>query len=76
MRIYLGGHLSFYHPQKGKWLEIDLDQPKLLIEILADADIPLGEVHLVAMAGETVELDNLMVSDQDEVKLYSAVGGG
>jgi hypothetical protein len=76
MRIYLGGHLNFYHPEKEKWLEIELPQPKPLIDVLGAADIPLGEVHLVVIDSEKVELQSAHVSDHDEVKLYSAVGGG
>ncbi len=76
MRIFLGGHLNFYHPQKEKWLEVDFDQPTLLVDILEKVGIPQAEVHLVAYGGENVELQDLIVSNQDEVKLFSAVGGG
>jgi sulfur carrier protein ThiS len=76
MRIYLGGHLNFYHPQKDKWLEIETDQPILLSDVLNGAGIPLNEVQLVAINGEVTELQNTVVSHQDEVKIFSAVGGG
>ena len=76
MRIYLGGHLNFYHPAKENWLEIDLEQPTLLKDILADSGIPLGEVHLVTVNGEIKDLHAAMILHQDEVKLFSAVGGG
>lgn len=76
MRIYLGGHLNFYHPKKEKWLEIRLDQPSPLADILKFANIPLGEVHLVVLNDENVDWQDLIVNQNDEVKLFSAVGGG
>ena len=76
MRIYLGGHLNFYHPQKGNWLEVDFDPPKRLADVLEAKGIPLGEVHLVVINGETQDLQFILTSDSDEVKIYSAVGGG
>jgi len=76
MRIYLGGHLNFYHPHKEKWLEIQIEQPTLLVEVLNTANIPLGEVHLVVFKDENVDLQDLVVAQNDEVKLFPAVGGG
>lgn len=76
MLIYLGGHLNFYHPKKEKWLKVELDRPTSLRVILSNAGIPLGEVHLVVINGEVVELQNAIISNDDTVKLYSAVGGG
>lgn len=76
MRIYLGGHLNFYHPQKDNWLEVELEQPTSLRVVLDSSGIPLGEMHLVAVNGELVDLQEAIVSEQDEVKLFPAVGGG
>lgn len=76
MRIYLGGHLKFYHPQKDNWLEVELEQLTPLRVILDDSGIPLGEVDLVVINGELVDLQEAIVSEQDEVKLFPAVGGG
>jgi len=76
MRIFLGGHLNFYHPRKEKWLQIELDQPAKLLEVIADNDIPLGEVHLAALNGDQIDIQTAIVTDKDEVKLFSAVGGG
>jgi len=47
-----------------------------LIEILERAGIPLGEVHLVVVNGELEELQRAIIKPADEVKLFSAVGGG
>jgi sulfur carrier protein ThiS len=76
MRIFLGGHLNFYHPHKDRWLEVTLECPKPLTDILDQACIPLAEVQLVAINGEVTALQNTMVTEQDEVKVFSAVGGG
>jgi sulfur carrier protein ThiS len=76
MRIYLGGHLSFYHPRKEMWLEVKITEPSLLTIILNNAGIPLGEVHLVVVNDEIVDLEDTVVCLQDKVKLFSPVGGG
>ena len=76
MRIFLGGHLNFYHPNKDKWLEINLKGPTPLVNLLTAAGVPLTEVQLVAINGEVVELDEARVSEGDEVKVFSPVGGG
>ena len=76
MRIYLGGHLNFYHPQKDNWLEVELEQPTPLRVVLDISGIPLGEMHLVVVNGELIDLQEAIVSEQDEVKLFPAVGGG
>jgi molybdopterin converting factor small subunit len=76
MRIYLGGHLNFYHPQKEKWLEVELEQSTPLRVVLDNTNIPLGGVHLVVINDELVDLNEAIVSEQSEVKLFPAVGGG
>ena len=76
MRIYLGGHLDYYNPQQGSWMDIDQDQPILLRELLINYGIPPGEVQITVINGNAVELNKAVVSDLDEVKLFSAVGGG
>ena len=76
MRIFLGGHLNFYHPKKNKWLEVDLKGPTPLVDILNAAGVPLSEVQLTAINGEVVELREALVTEGDEVKVFSPVGGG
>ncbi len=76
MRIFLGGHLNFYHPKKDKWLAVDLEGSAPLAELLDNAGIPLSEVQLVAINGEVLDLQDAVVSEGDEVKVFSAVGGG
>ena len=76
MRLYLGGYLDFYHPQRGSWLEVELNHPSPLSKVLTELGIPMGDVQLFVLNGELVELSEAIVSDQDEVKLFPAVGGG
>ena len=76
MRIYLGGHLNFYHPRKERWLEIEIQGSRSLAGILEDAGLPLAEVQLVALNGEVVDLEDAVISEGDQVKVFSAVGGG
>jgi len=76
MRIFLGGHLSYFHSDKSSWLETDLQEPVRLIDILNQAGIPTGEIYLVVLNGTLVDLDETIVSDGDELKLFSPIGGG
>lgn len=76
MKLYLGAHLNFYHPRKENWLVVELEGPTRLVDILERAGIPVGEVQLVVVGGETVELTEAVISPGDEVRLFPAVGGG
>jgi len=76
MRLFFGGYLDFYHPQRRNWLDVEIDQPESLVDVLTRLGIPVSEVQLVVLNGENVDLRETVVSAQDEVKLYSAVGGG
>jgi sulfur carrier protein ThiS len=76
MRIFLGGHLSYYHPDKARWLETDLRGPVWLVDILNHAGIPLGEIYLVVLNGTLADLHETIVSEGDELKLFSPIGGG
>lgn len=76
MRLYLGGYLDFYHPHRRNQLDVTLGQGTPLREVLTELGIPLGDVHLVVINDEIADLLESHVSEQDEVKLFSAVGGG
>jgi sulfur carrier protein ThiS len=76
MKIHLGGYLSFYHADKKSALEVQIDGPAKLVDLLRELDFPLQEIQLVAVNGEQVALDKAVISEGDEVKLFSAVGGG
>jgi len=76
MRIYAGGHLTFYIPGRKHALEISLGKPTPLREILAQIGIPLPEVALITLNGELVESESVIVNDTDQVRIFSAVNGG
>ena len=76
MRLYLGGYLDFYHPQRKRWLEVDLEQPVDLLALLERLRIPPANVYLVVINGVMADLKDAQVSPLDEVKLFSAMDGG
>ena len=76
MEIILGGYLTFYHPEKENRLSVEVSEPASLLAVLQRLDFPTGEIHLAVVNGEAVDMAETIVSNQDEVKLYSAVGGG
>jgi sulfur carrier protein ThiS len=76
MRLYAGGLLDFYLPDHRNRVVVELKEPARLNDILTRLGIPPAEVELVVVNGELVELDETIVSDQDEVKLYPPVNGG
>ena len=76
MKLYAGGYLDLYLPNRSRTVGIELVQPTSLREILAKLGIPAGEVLLVVINGELVDLQEAIVSEQDDVKLYPAVNGG
>ncbi|NCP87004.1 MAG: molybdopterin synthase sulfur carrier subunit [Anaerolineae bacterium CG_4_9_14_3_um_filter_57_17] len=76
MKLYAGGHLDFYLPNRRSRVEIELKAPTRLSEVLAGLGLPLAEVHLTVVNGQMVDLQAAIVFGQDEVKLYPAVNGG
>ncbi len=76
MKLYAGGHLTFYMPGRKHTLEISLSEPTPLREVLARLGLPLPEVALAAVNGELVETETAVVSDSDQVRVFSAVNGG
>ena len=76
MKLYAGGHVTFYMPGRKHTLEISLSEPTPLREVLARVGIPLPEVALTAVNGELVEAETAIVSDSDQVRVFSAVNGG
>jgi len=76
MRLHLGGHLSWYDPQKRSWLELSLPEPVALIELVRLLELPVEEIAISAVNGHAVSLDEALVSDGDRVELYPPIGGG
>lgn len=76
MRLHLGGHLSWYDPQKRSWLELHLFEPISLVELVRQLGLPEGEIAVVAVNRRTISLEEAIVSDGDHVELYPPLGGG
>ncbi|MDR3573514.1 MAG: aldehyde ferredoxin oxidoreductase C-terminal domain-containing protein [Anaerolineaceae bacterium] len=74
--IHLGGHLSFYSPQKQSHLSLSLNQPTALVGILQGLGLPLAEVAVASVNGELVELAAAQVKPGDKIDLYPPMGGG
>ena len=76
MKLHLGDFFSVYRPGHPRQLDVPLDKPVLLRELLAELGIPRAEIHMVVVNGEFAELDTARVSQDDEVKIYPPVDGG
>jgi len=76
MRLYAGGYLPFYLPERKHRLEIRLSAPTPLKAILGNLQVPAEEVHLVTLNGELVDLETALVKDADVVRIFSSVNGG
>ncbi len=76
MHLHLGGHLSWYDPQKRSQFEIQLTEPIQLIELVVQLGVPPAEIAIVAVNGAAVSLEETRVSDTDRVELFPPIGGG
>jgi len=76
MRLHLGGHLSWYDPQKRSWLELRLSEPTALTELVRQLKLPVEEIAISVVNGHAVSLEEARVSDGDRVELYPPIGGG
>jgi sulfur carrier protein ThiS len=76
VRIHFGGHLSWYLPQKEAYLDVPLEAPTRLADLLVQLNIPAGEVMLTVINGELADLLSAVVTDADQVALYPPIGGG
>jgi len=76
MKLHLGGNLPFFASERQKDLEIPLQEPARLSEVLAKLGIPVSEVYLTVLNGEQVNMEETRVDDSDEVRLYPPTDGG
>lgn len=76
MRLHLGGHLNWYEPQKRARLELPLAAPVPLLALLEQLHVPPAEVAILTINGRLTQLEGAVVSDDDRVELYPAIGGG
>lgn len=76
MKLFLGGSLAFHAPEKQPNLEVQLYTRTSLAQVVSNLGIPIAEVQLTVLNGDLVNLEDALVSDHDEVRLYPPVGGG
>ncbi len=76
MKLHLGGSLAFFGPDKKELLEVPLNAPCPLKEVLASLGIPVSEVYLTVVDGEQVRLSAAIVTDASIVHLYPPLDGG
>ena len=76
MKLHLGGQFSFYLTGHPAWVEVDLQGPALLSEVLLRLGIPPAEVHLAAVNGELVDVETGVVKPGDVARIFPPIGGG
>ena len=76
MRLHLGGHLSWYEPQRRSWLDLAQEEKVSLLELALRLGVPAGEIALAVVNGRLVPLEQTLVSGDDRVELYPPMQGG
>jgi sulfur carrier protein ThiS len=76
LKIHLGGHLSFYTPNKCSRFNLAIDGKACLASILERLGIPLSEVALASVNDEMVVIETAQVQSGDRIDLYPPMGGG
>ena len=76
MYLHLGGHLSWYAPDRAAHLELPLDGPRPLLDLLDALGVPAAEVAVALVNRRPVRLEEAVVSDADRADLFPPVGGG
>lgn len=76
MKLHLGGQFSFYLPGHPNHMEVELEEPTRLNEILTRLGIPVAEISLAVVNGELVDPQETIVTQHDDVKLFPPVSGG
>ncbi len=76
MRIYLDRYYNFYTRSSQPWVDVEVEQPARLSEVMADAGIPLAEIYLVVVNGEALDPREAFITPQDKVKIFPPFGGG
>ena len=76
MRIELDRYFNFFTYSGQSWVEVDLQEPARLKDVLAGLGIPIAEVHLAVINGEALDPQEIFISPQDQIKLFPPFGGG
>ncbi len=76
MQLHLGGHLSWYHPDKRSDVQVSLSASTRLKALVESLGVPPAEVAIAVVNGNAVSFEDALVSDGDRVQLYPPIGGG
>ncbi len=76
MKLFLGGQFSLYIPGHPPSVDVDLAEAARLSDVLSGLGIPVDDIHLAVVNGQLIELDEAVVTNHDEVKIFPPVGGG
>lgn len=76
MKIYIDRYFNFYTHRDQPWVEVEIDDPIRLSDVLAGLGIPISEVHLAVVNGEALDPAEILITKQDKIKLFPPFGGG
>ncbi len=76
MRIYLDRYFYFYVKSTTPWVDVPLQEPARLSDVLAQLGIPTGEVHLAVVNDQALNPKEVVLHPGDQVKLFPPFGGG
>ncbi len=76
MKIFIGAQLSFLTPDKQSRFEMEFDGPTPIVSVLEDLNISKEMVHLLIINGKLANVEDALVSDQDDVIVYPYISGG
>jgi sulfur carrier protein ThiS len=76
MQVHLGGHLSWYDPQKRAWLDLSQPAPIALLDLARRLSLPEAEIAIAVVNGRAVDLETTSARDGDRVEFYPPLGGG
>ena len=76
MRVHLGGHLAYYHPQKQNWFEVQLPASTPVSRVLEQLGIPAAEIVFAVVNGEVANIENTIVQNEDVIQFFPPMDGG
>ncbi len=76
MRVHLGGHLSWYEPERKAWVELHPAGPVTPLAVLRELGVPPGEVAVVRVNRHAAALEDTALAESDTVEFFPPVGGG
>jgi sulfur carrier protein ThiS len=76
MLLHLGGHLSYFDVQNRTHIDLKLETPTRLVDILTQLGIPFGEIYLVIVNDEVISLQEANINPGDKVEVFPPMGGG